>query len=43
MNSIISPWVFYWIGIVDNVRTITNRCSNCAFDWVGNRINVYYV
>lgn len=22
MNSIISPWVFYWIGIVDNVRTL---------------------
>lgn len=22
MNSIISPWVFYWIGIVDNIRTL---------------------
>lgn len=22
MNSIISPWVFYWIGISDNVRTL---------------------
>ena len=22
MNSIINPWVFYWIGIVDNVRTL---------------------
>lgn len=22
MNSIISPWVFYWIGIVDSIRTL---------------------
>lgn len=22
MNSIINPWVFYWIGIVDSVRTL---------------------
>lgn len=22
MNSIINPWVFYWIGIVDNIRTL---------------------
>lgn len=22
MNSIISPWVFYWISIVDNIRTL---------------------
>lgn len=22
MNSIISPWVFYWIGISNNVRTL---------------------
>lgn len=22
MNSIVSPWVFYWIGIVDNIRTL---------------------
>lgn len=22
MNSIISPWVFYWIGIADNIRTL---------------------
>lgn len=22
MNPIISPWVFYWIGIVDNIRTL---------------------
>ena len=22
MNSIISPWVFYWIGISDNVKTL---------------------
>lgn len=22
MNSIINPWVFYWIGISDNVRTL---------------------
>lgn len=22
MNSIISPWVFYWISIVDNIRIL---------------------
>lgn len=22
MNSIISPWAFYWISIVDNIRTL---------------------
>lgn len=22
MNPVISPWVFYWIGIVDNIRTL---------------------
>lgn len=22
MNSIINPWVFYWIGIVDSIRTL---------------------
>lgn len=22
MNSIINPWVFYWISIVDNIRTL---------------------
>jgi ABC-type microcin C transport system permease subunit YejB len=22
MNSIISPWVFYWIGIVDSIRIL---------------------
>ena len=22
MNSIISPWVFYWIGIVDNIKNM---------------------
>ena len=22
MNSIINPWVFYWIGIVNNIRTL---------------------
>lgn len=22
MNAIISPWVFYWIGIVDNIKNM---------------------
>lgn len=41
MNSIINPWVFYWIGIVDSQNT-TNRHSNRAYDRRSDYVHVYY-